>query len=169
MKNVSRTFIASAILGSSLLAAPAFAEQKIAIVDVQGIFQALPQAAEISAAIQAEFKTQIEEVQQLQKDGQFYAERLQRDAATMNEAEKKEIQDKILDVRRQLSEKAQPLEQNIQRRSQEEQNKLLALISQSIDAVSEKENYDIVLNAGAAVFVKDNHDISKQVLEQLNK
>ena len=169
MKHVSKAIIASALLGSSLLAAPVMAEQKIAVVDVQGIFQAMPQAAEITANIQAEFKTQIDEVNQLQKDGQFYAERIQRDEATMSEQEKKDIQEKILDVRRQLAEKAQPLQQNIQRRSQEEQNKLLALISQAIDAVATKEGYDVVLNAGAAAFAKPDFDISKDVLEQVNK
>lgn len=169
MKYVSKTLIASALLSSSLLATPAMAEQKIAVVDIQGIFQAMPQAAEISANIQAEFKTQIEEVNQLQKDGQFYAERLQRDQATMSEQEKTEIQDKILDVRRQLSEKAQPLQQDIQRRSQEEQNKLLALISQAIDSVANKQGFDVVLNAGAAAFAKEEFDISKDVLDQVNK
>lgn len=169
MKYVSKTLIASALLSSSLLATPVMAEQKIAVVDIQGIFQAMPQAAEISANIQAEFKTQIDEVNQLQKDGQFYAERLQRDEATMSEQEKTEIQEKILDVRRQLSEKAQPLQQNIQRRSQEEQNKLLALISQAIDSVANKQGYDVVLNAGAAAFAKEEFDISKDVLDQVNK
>ncbi len=169
MKYVSKTLIATAFLSSSLLATPVMAEQKIAVVDIQGIFQAMPQAAEISANIQAEFKTQIDEVNQLQKDGQFYAERLQRDQATMSEQEKTEIQEKILDVRRQLSEKAQPLQQDIQRRSQEEQNKLLALISQAIDSVASKQGYDVVLNAGAAAFAKEEFDISKDVLDQVNK
>jgi outer membrane protein len=169
LKYVAKSLIASALLGSSLVAAPVMAEQKIAIVDIQSIFQSMPQAAEIQTNIQAEFKEQIDEVTQLQKDGQFFAERLQRDEATMGATEKEEIQQKILDVRRQLSEKAQPLQQNIQRRTQEEQNKLLGLIRQAIDAVAAKADYDVVLNANAAAFAKQDHDISKEVLEQVNK
>ena len=80
MKQLVKHIVAGAMLGSALVSTSVMAEQKIAVVDVQGIFQAMPQAAEIQNAIQAEFKDQLEEVNQLQRDGQFYAERLQRDA-----------------------------------------------------------------------------------------
>ncbi|MEG3767644.1 OmpH family outer membrane protein [Alteromonas sp. 14N.309.X.WAT.G.H12] len=169
MKQLARQFVATLVLGSALVSASAMAEQKIGVVDVQGVFQAMPQAAEISNNIQMEFKDQIEEVNQLQKDGQFYAERLQRDAATMSEDEKKDLQSKIQNVREQLAAKGQPLQQNIQRRSNEERNKLLGLIKQAIDSVAAKENYDLVLNSGAVAFAKDQHDLSEEVLAQVKK
>ena len=97
MKQLVKHIVAGAMLGSALVSTSVMAEQKVAVVDVQGIFQAMPQAAEIQNAIQAEFKDQLEEVNQLQRDGQFYAERLQRDAATMSDAEKKELEQKIKD------------------------------------------------------------------------
>lgn len=169
MKQLAKHIVATAMLGSALVSTSVMAEQKIGVVDVQGVFQAMPQAAEISNNIQMEFKDQIEEVNQLQRDGQFFAERLQRDAATMSEQEKKELQQKILDVREQLAEKGQPLQQNIQRRSNEERNKLLGLIKQAIDAVAAKEGYDLVLNAGAVSFAKEEHDLSEKVLQQVDK
>ena len=134
MKQLVKHIVAGAMLGSALVSTSVMAEQKIAVVDVQGIFQAMPQAAEIQNAIQVEFKDRIEEVNQLQRDGQFFAERLQRDAATMSAQEKKELEQKMLAVREELAEKAQPLKQNIQRRSNEEQNKLFSLIKQAIDS-----------------------------------
>ena len=116
-----------------------------------------------------EFKDQIDEVNQLQKDGQFYAERLQRDAATMSDQEKKDLQQKIQGVREQLAEKGQPLQQNIQRRSNEERNKLLGLIKQAIDNVAKKEGYDLVLSGNAVSYSKEQFDISEQVLSQVQK
>jgi outer membrane protein len=169
LKQLVKHVVAGAMLGSALVSTSVMAEQKVAVVDVQGVFQAMPQAAEIQNAIQAEFKDQLEEVNQLQRDGQFYAERLQRDAATMSDAEKKELEQKILAVRESLAEKGQPLQQNIQRRSNEERNKLLGLIKQAIDAVAAKEGYDVVLNAGAVAFAKEEHDLSEQVLDQVSK
>ena len=166
MKQLVKHIVAGAMLGSALVSTSVMAEQKIAVVDVQGIFQAMPQAAEIQNAIQVEFKDRIEEVNQLQRDGQFFAERLQRDAATMSAQEKKELEQKMLAVR---EEKAQPLKQNIQRRSNEEQNKLFSLIKQAIDSVAAKQGYDIVLNATATPFVKEQYDMSEQVLEQVSK
>ena len=169
MKQLVKHIVAGAMLGSALMSTSVMAEQKVAVVDVQGIFQAMPQAAEIQNAIQMEFKDQIEEVNQLQRDGQFYAERLQRDAATMSEQEKKDLEQKILAVREELTKKGQPLQQNIQRRSNEERNKLLGLIKQAIDSVAAKEGYDLVLNAGAVAFAKDEYDLSEQVLKQVSQ
>ena len=158
MKQLVKHIVAGAMLGSALVSTSVMAEQKVAVVDVQGIFQAMPQAAEIQNAIQAEFKDQLEEVNQLQ-----------RDAATMSDAEKKELEQKILSVREELSKKGQPLQQNIQRRSNEERNKLLGLIKQAIDSVAAKQGYDLVLNAGAVAFAKEEHDLSEQVLQQVSK
>ncbi len=169
MKQFAKHIAATAMLGSALVSTSVMAEQKIGVVDVQGVFQSMPQAADIETSIKAEFKEQIEEVQQLQRDGQFFAERLQRDAATMSEQEKKDLQQKILDVRDQLSQKGQPLQQQIQRRTNEERNKLLGLIKQAIDSVAAKEGYDLVLNANSVAFAKEAHDVSEQVLQQVEK
>ncbi|MCW8107551.1 OmpH family outer membrane protein [Alteromonas ponticola] len=169
MKQLAKHIVATAMFGSALISTSAMAEQKIGLVDVQGVFQAMPQAAEIANKIQIEFKDQIDAVNQLQKDGQFFAERLQRDAATMSEQEKKELQDKIMGVREKLTEKAQPLQQDIQRRQNEERNKLIALIKQAIDKVAAQGDYDLVLTSGAVAYSKEEHDLSEQVLEQVKK
>ena len=87
----------------------------------------------------------------------------------MSAQEKKELEEKILSVREQLSQKVQPLQQNIQRRQNEERNKLLALIKQAIDAVAAKEGYDIVLDAPAIVYVDESNDLSQQVFDQVSK
>jgi outer membrane protein len=52
---------------------------------------------------------------------------------------------------------------------QEEQNKLLGLIKQGIDAVAAKDKYDVILNANAVAFINPDNDISKMVLEQVKK
>ncbi|MEP7766299.1 OmpH family outer membrane protein, partial [Sanguibacter sp. 26GB23] len=65
--------------------------------------------------------------------------------------------------------KAQPLQQEIQQRLKDEQNKLLGLIKQSIDVVAAKGKYDVILNANAVAFISPDHDISKLVLDQVSK
>ncbi|WP_158970778.1 OmpH family outer membrane protein [Paraglaciecola sp. L3A3] len=169
MKIFTKSLIAGALMTSALVSATAQAEQKIGAVNVQGIFQSLPQAATIQQSIAAEFKDKTEEVSRLEKDIKYYLEKNQRDAATMSEKEKKELQDKIIQLRNDYTAKAQPLQQEIQQRAQEEQNKLLGLIKQGIDAVAAKEKYDVILNANAVAFINPANDISKQVIEQVNK
>ncbi|WP_100655880.1 OmpH family outer membrane protein [Alteromonas flava] len=169
MKTFAKHIVASALLSSAVISAPAVAEMNIAVVDAQSVFQAMPEAAAIAEQIQNEFKDRIEAIQQLERDMQFYAESLQRNAATMSEQEKAEMQEKILAARQEYAQKAQPLQQEIQRRQAEERNKLIALIRQSIDKVAADGNYDMVIDAGAVSFTKPKFDISAQVLENVNK
>lgn len=169
MKTLAKQLMATALLGSAMISAPAMAEMKIAVVDAQSVFQSMPEAAAIQETISLEFKDQIEEIEQLQRDMQFYAESLQRNAATMSDQEKTDMQDKILAARQQYGEKAQPLQQQIQQRTNQERNKLIALIRQSIDKVAADGNYDLVLDAGAVSYVKPEFDVSAQVLENISK
>lgn len=153
----------------AVISSAANAAEKIGVVDVQLVLQALPQVATIEDSINAEFADDIQEVQRLRSDGNFLVEKLQREEATMAETQIKELQQQINDVGQQLQAKGQPLQQNMQRRTQEERNKLLGLIKQSIDAIAAAGSYDMILNASAVPFMKDEFDISQQVLEQVSK
>lgn len=146
-----------------------FAEQKIGAVNVQGVFQAMPQAADIQEKIATQFKDKTEEVSRLEKDIKYYQEKNQRDAATMSKKEKTELEGKIIALREEYTAKAQPLQQEIQKRLQEEQNKLLGLIKQGIDAVASKGKYDVILNSNSVAFINPDNDISQLVLEQVGK
>lgn len=169
MKKFTKGLIAGAMLTTAMASSSVLAEQKVGAVNVQGIFQAMPQAASIQEAIAAEFKDKTEEVSRLEKDIKYYLEKNQRDAATMSAKEKTELEEKIVGLREEYTSKAQPLQQDIQRRLQEEQNKLLGLIKQGVDSVAAKEKYDVILNANAVAFINPDHDISKLVLEQVSK
>ena len=169
MKKFTKSLIAGALLTTAMASSAVSAEQKIGAVNVQGIFQAMPQAASIQEAIASEFKDKTEEVSRLEKDIKYYLEKNQRDAATMSAKEKTELETKILTLREEYTAKAQPLQQEIQKRLQEEQNKLLGLIKQSIDVVAAKEKYDVILNANSVAYINPENDISKMVLDQVAK
>ena len=170
MKKFSKNLISGALMTTAIFSSVAMAaDQKIGAINVQGVFQSMPQAANIQQVIAAEYKDKTEEVSRLEKDIKYYLEKNQRDAATMSAKEKTELEQKIIALRDDYTAKAQPLQKEIQARLQEEQNKLLTLIKQSIDTVAAKEKYDVILNANAVAFIKEEHDISKLVLDQVSK
>jgi len=169
LKKFTKSLIAGALLTTAMASSAVFAEQKIGAVNVQGIFQAMPQAANIQESIAAEFKDKTEEVSRLEKDIKYYLEKNQRDAATMSTKEKTELEGKIIALREEYTVKAQPLQKEIQARLQEEQNKLLGLIKQGIDSVAAKEKYDVILNANSVAYINPESDISKLVLDQIAK
>ena len=153
MKKFTKSLIAGALLTTAMASSAVFAEQKIGAVNVQGIFQAMPQAANIQESITAEFKDKTEEVSRLEKDIKYYLEKNQRDTATMSAKQKTELEGKIIALREEYTAKAQPLQKEIQGRLKEEQNKLLGLIKQGIDSVAAKEKYDVILNASSVAFI----------------
>lgn len=169
MNKFNKGILAAAVLGTSMLSSAAMAAQKIGVVNVQGIFQSLPQAAVIQENIRNEFKDQIEEIGRMEKDIKYYMEKRERDAATMSDAERKELEEKLISLRDEYAGKTQPLQQQIQTRQGEERDKLLGLIKQAIDGIAEKENYDLVLNSNAVAYMAEANNLSQQVVDQVSK
>ncbi len=169
MNKFNKGVLAAAVLGTSMLSSAAMAAQKIGVVNVQGIFQSLPQAAVIQENIRNEFKDQIEEIGRMEKDIKYYMEKRERDAATMSDAERKELEEKLISLRDEYAGKTQPLQEQIQTRQGEERDKLLGLIKQAIDGIAEKENYDLVLNSNAVAYMAEANNLSQQVVDQVSK
>ena len=145
------------------------ATQKIGIVNVQAVFQELPQAALIQQEITAEFKDDTAAINALEGDLTFNMEKRTRDAATMSDAQIKALEDEIVAQRQKYAEDAQVLRQKMQARFGEERNKILALIKQTIDAIAAEDDYDLVLNANAVTYIKKANDISEKVVERVSK
>lgn len=169
MKSLNKALSIAAILGLAIVSTMATAAQKIGVIDVQLVLQSLPQVAVIEQKINAEFQDQIQEVTAMREEGNFLVEKLQREAATMSEAQKAELQKQISAIGQQMQQKGQPLQQNMQNRTAEERNKLLGLIKQAIDSIAAADGYDMVLNAQSVPFSKDQFDISQKVLDQVTK
>jgi outer membrane protein len=164
-------FTKAALLVASVLmtSAAAAKEMKIGYVDIQAVVQQLPQTAKIQEGIKADFGAKIEEIQKLEKDISFNIEKMKRDGATMNDAQKKQLQADITKQQQQYEQLARPLDEQMRTRQQEERNKLMGLIKTAIDQIAAKDQYDMILNAGAAVYAKPEYDISSAVVSQVSK
>lgn len=157
--------LSSALLTTAVQAA----EQKFGVVDVQGIVRSLPQFAEIAQIVTGEFKDQIQEVNTQSEEYNFLIQKLQRESATMSDADKTKLEDQIIALQKTLQEKTGPLQKDMQTREQEEQRKLLGLVMQAVEKIAAEGKYDVVLNRSTTPFVKPEFDISQQVLEQVTK
>jgi len=164
--------VKSAVLvmaGILLAGTVAAKEMKIAFVDVQAVAAKIPQSAAMQESIKNEFAQRIEAVGKLEKDISFNIEKLRRDGPTMSEKQQEELKTTVTSQRQQYEQLARPLDEEIRSRQAEERNKVLALIKAAIDVVAERDKYDMVLNAGAAVYAKPEYDISDAVVAQVSK
>ncbi|MCF1456514.1 MAG: OmpH family outer membrane protein [Shewanella sp.] len=162
---VNRALMTLIMLGAPLMAHA----EKIAVVDMAAVFEQLPQREQISKQLESEFGDRMASVKKLQEELRTMAEKNQRDAALMSEAQKIELQRNMASKKSELQLKGKALDEDLRRRQGEEQNKLLAQVQKVISSVAKKGKYDIVLQLGATMYVKPDADISKQVVEALSK
>ncbi|MBL4941238.1 MAG: OmpH family outer membrane protein [Colwellia sp.] len=166
IKSLAITATASTLLLTS--SAMAF-EQKIAIVNVQEAISQIPQAAVLMQTLEAEFKGEKAVIEQLQKDLTFEDENLKRNGSLMSEKEKKDLQTKMAGLYQQYQVKVKEFQQKTSQRRNQETNKLLALVSQAVDNIAAKDDYDLVISKQAVVFSKPAINITSKVIEQVSK
>ena len=153
-----------------LLGAPIAAQaEKIAVVDMQAVFEQLPQREEVSKTLKTEFGDRVAGVQKMQDELRGMLEKQQRDAALMSETQKTEMLRQMESLKAELQLKGKALDEDMRRRNGEEQNKLLVKVQKAISDIAEKEQYDVVLQRGAVIYVKPTSDISSKVVEALSK
>ncbi|MDD8057540.1 MULTISPECIES: OmpH family outer membrane protein [Shewanella] len=162
---VNRALVTLAFLATPMLAHA----EKIAVVDMGEVFEQLPQREQISKSLKAEFGDRVAEVQKMQEEMRTLVEKQQRDGALMSETQKTELVRKMESLKSDFQLKGKALDEDMRRRQGEEQNKLLVQVQKAINTIAGKEDYDLVLQRGAVIFVKPEADISGKVVEALSK
>ena len=147
----------------------AFAETKIAVVDMGEVFQKLPQREAVAKKLKGEFEPRMRELQKLESDGQALVEKFKKDEASMSAEQKKQSQEKLAKLQMEFNQKRQAFEQDNGRRQSEERNKILTKVQAAIDAIAKSNGYDLVLERNAAPYAASKLDISGQVISQVSK
>ena len=62
-----------------------------------------------------------------------------------------------------------PFQEKVKSRSSAENDRLLQLINQAIQAVAAEEKFDLLLDRKSVVFVGPTYDISEKVLKKINQ
>lgn len=145
------------------------ADQKIGIVNVQNVFSQMPEAATMQQDILAEFKDQAAEIQKLEGDIKYNIEKSKRDEAIMSDKEMEELGKTILEQRKQYETKGRALQQNMERRKMEEQQKIIGRIMTAVNEVAKTEGFDFILSNQSVAFSKPDADISAKVVEHVTK
>ncbi|GGP63729.1 molecular chaperone Skp [Shewanella saliphila] len=164
-KMVNRALVTLAFLATPMLAHA----EKIAVVDMGEVFEQLPQREQIAKSLKTEFGDRVAEVQKMQEEMRTLVEKQQRDGALMSDTQKTELVRKMESLKSDFQLKGKALDEDMRRRQGEEQNKLLVQVQQAINTIAGKEDYDLVLQRGAVIFVKPEADISGKVVEALSK
>lgn len=163
MKSIKLAFVAL------LLLSPLAQAQKIAVVDSEMAVLESDAAKKYAKEAEKMFAPKIKQLKALQEEIRVMEQKLQKDGPTLTEGQresrqvqiKRKFEDLQLQDRQLRSEKA--------RSDQTELGKLRPKLEKAIEEVSKEQDYDLVLERGAARFVKPGLDITRKVIERMNK
>ncbi|RUO79484.1 molecular chaperone [Pseudidiomarina taiwanensis] len=167
VKVLMKTTIAALLLSTAMFANAAEAQQKIGVVNFQGVFQNLPQARALETTIQEEFKARIEEVQGIEDKLNEMREKQQRDASIMSNNEKVQLgrDFELQESAYQL--KVRALREDMNRRLGEERDKLMMEIARAAQSLAQEMQYDLVVQATAVAYVSEAHELTQEVIDKM--
>jgi outer membrane protein len=171
---VKKSFKSSAIalLATLMMGTSASAlAHKVGIVDMQEIYKQIPQMAQVEQTLQSEFAERRQEIEKLQGDIRFEAEKFKRESTTMSQAQKDALREKVEGMQKNLAEKGRPLEQEIKMRQNQELAKVQKLIIEAIQSVAKDGKFDEVKVKDTTVYFnpKTVSDLSEKVVEKVSK
>ncbi len=166
-KMIKTVALSLTIASSAFMATAAQAEQKIAYVNTQHVFQSIPQHDVVAKKLQEEFKDKKAEVEKLQQIIQDKVTKLRRDGELMSEDERRQAQIELGSLQSELKIKGQSLEHDAKQRENAETQKLIALIEEAINKVAKEQGYDLVVDSKALLFAKPEFDLTDTVVKNL--
>ena len=152
-----------------LLASAAFAELKIAVVNVQRAIGETEEAKAAIGKIEADFGSDQNELRKLNTEINQMQEKFVKDSEVMSDTEKRKLQKEIEDKQMDYQFKANKLQKAVNERQQDIINQMAPKLEAVLKDIIAREKYDIVLHRQNVLHVDPSLDITAQVTEALNK
>ena len=152
----------------ALTSGAAYAEIKVAVVDVARAVLSSETGRKGMAEIQANFASEEERLQEQQKNLTASLEKLKKDTEFMSEQEFNDLLAQVLQENSELTTRAQ----NLQRIVEESRQRLVVALNprvrEAITTLVKKDDYDIILPRGTVVYAGELYDITLKLTEIIN-
>lgn len=151
----------------ALAAAPARAQElKIGYVNSERILRDSAPARAATQKLESEFAKRDRELQDLAARLKAQAERFEKDAPVLAEAERSKRQRELAELDRDLQRRQREFREDLNQRRNEELQGLLERAQRLVRQIAEQEKYDLIVQD--AVFFSSRVDITDKVLRGLN-
>lgn len=125
--------------------------------------------ADIEKKIADKFKTQESELRSMQEQLKEMGERVKRDQAVMSESELDKLKKEFEEKQKTYQTKGMAYGEQINKERNDAFEKLLNAVNDEIAKVAKQKGYDIILQKAATAYTDGKNDITKEVLEGLEK
>ncbi|HWN06459.1 MAG TPA: OmpH family outer membrane protein [Steroidobacteraceae bacterium] len=153
------------LIAAALVTAPAAGAQalKIGFVNFGRLLEESPQAKAAQAALEAEFMPRQRDVAAQQKSLQEKADKLQKEAAVMSEADRVRTEREMRDLELNVNRRFKELQEDLNLRRNEEVGKMQRALLQEVQAYARTNGYQLVLSEGV-LFAAEGIDITPQLV-----
>lgn len=164
MKQKGLTMLA-VVLGLLFLVNPAFAEEKIACVDLGQVFEGYKKTKEYDKFLEQKQKAYEKEREGKLEEVKKFQEKLGLLSEEEREARRSELEDKIT----QIQEFDRSKTQDLRKQRDEKIREVFGDIKKAIEDYAKKEKFTLIFDKRALAYGEDSLDITDQISKSLNK
>jgi outer membrane protein len=167
MKAYLNSALLAAALASSTVTLPAAAQElKLGYVSSERILRDSAPAKAATQKLEAEFSKRDRELQDLGAKLKASADRFEKDAPVLSEAERARRQRELTELDRDLQRRQREFREDLNQRRNEELQGLLERAQRIVRQIAEQEKFDLIVQD--AVYFSPRVDITEKVLRALN-
>ena len=166
MKLLLKAALAVAIAVSATQLTAAAQELKIGYVSSERILRDSAPAKAATQKLEAEFSKRDRELQDLGAKLKASAERFEKDAPVLGEAERARRQRELTELDRDLQRRQREFREDLNQRRNEELQGLMERSQRIVRQIAEQEKFDLIVQD--AVYFSPRVDITDKVLRSLN-
>ena len=167
---VLKKHLVKAVAGVALLSAfvtPAVAQElKIGVVNVPVLMERAPQAKVAMDALQEEFAPRQREILAKQKEYEELGEKVQRDVAVMGETERRNAENDLRNLQREVNRLQTEFREDLNLRRNEELGNLQRSLLQEVQNYAKTAGFDLVVGDGV-LYASNAVNITENVLRAM--
>jgi outer membrane protein len=154
---------------AALIATPAFAEMKVAVLNYQMALLESDAAKRYAVDAEKKFGPQLNKLKTLESDAKRIQDRMVKDGDKMQQAERERLELEFKQKARDFQFQSKELNEAKAVADREMLAKLKPNLDKAVEEVIKNGNFDLVLERGAVIDVKPQYDITRQVIERMNQ
>lgn len=156
------------LVAAALMATPAFAEMKIAVMNYQMALLESDAAKKYAVDAEKKFGPQLSKLKQLESDAKRIQDRLVKDGEKMQQAERERLELEFKQKARDFQFQSKELNEAKAISDRDMLKQLKPKLDKAVEEVIKQGSYDLVLERGAVVDVKPQYEITRKVIERMN-
>jgi outer membrane protein len=154
---------------AALMATPAFAEMKIAVMNYQMALLESDSAKRYAVDAEKKFGPQLTKLKSLESGAKAIQDKLVKGGEKMQQGERERLELEFKQKARDFQFQSKELNEAKAIADREMLKQLKPKLDKAVEEVIKQGNYDLVLERGAVVDVKPQYDITRQVIERMNQ